>query len=253
MILEWLHHLLTPCPRHLRGMGYLREIIAMEARYARNREAWTMHLAECKALIREAAEACPAHGKATIYGSGLLLDVPLAELAGRFREVVLVDILHLPAVRRAARAWPNLRLVDADVSGVVAEVHAGGLPIPDLPALPEGDADLVVSLNILSQLPLIPSWWAEKRHPKEKVEAFCRSVVEHHLALLRGCPGMVCLISEVEDLYCEGPEVRDRDPALWGVALPEGGREWTWDIAPRPELSPDYDFRLRVRGLVLEK
>ncbi|MEO5337861.1 MAG: hypothetical protein H7841_13370 [Magnetospirillum sp. WYHS-4] len=252
MILEWLRHRLTPCPRHLREMGYLREIVAIDSRWRRHRAAWTMHLAECKALVREAADACPHHRKATVYGSGLLLDLPLAELAKRFGEVVLVDILHLPAVKRAARAYPNVRLVEADVTGLVAEVYAGGLPAPELAALPEGDGDLAVSLNILTQLSLIPSWWAERRHPPDKVEAFRRAVIEHHLALLRACPGTVCLIAEAEELYCDGDNILDRDDALHGAHLPEGGREWTWDIAPRPELTPDYDFRLRVRGVILK-
>lgn len=253
MFVEWLRHLLTPCPRHLRRMGYLRELIAIDSRYRRNREAWAPHLEACRETVMEAAELCRNTRKATVFGSGLLLDVPLAALAKRFDEVVLVDLLHLREARCQAKSFPNVRLVASDVTGVAAAVHAGGLPLAPGGALSEADADLVVSLNLLSQLPLLPVAWASHRHPSDAVKAFARTLVEGHLEALTHCPGTVCLIAETERRICDGETVLETEDPLHGVALPPATREWTWNLAPRPEVDKAYDVRLRVRAVLGEK
>lgn len=253
MIAEWLQHLLTPCPRHLKRMGYLKELIAIRARHDRCQEAWAPHLEACQAAIGEAMRVCPGRGKVAVLGSGLLLDVSLAELAGAFDEVVLVDLVHLPAVKRAVRSYPNVRLVAADVTGCVEAVYRGALPMPEGAPLPEGDADLVISLNILTQLPLRPATWAARWHPPEAVAAFSRSLIADHLARLRSCPGAVCLIAESDRMVCDGEVMRESEDSLHGVALPVALQDWAWDIAPRPEADPDYDLRFRVRAVVSEK
>ncbi len=80
MLAEWFRHLTTPCPRPLRDMGYLKELIAMDARHRRCREAWVSHLEACKNVILDAAldvtRGVPRR-KAVVLGSGLLLDIPI--------------------------------------------------------------------------------------------------------------------------------------------------------------------------------
>jgi hypothetical protein len=99
-------------------MGYIKELIAIEARHRRCRAAWAPHLENCKKLILDAAGGIP-HGQVTVLGSGLLLEVPVEELAVKFEDVALVDIFHMPAVERRVRRLSNVRLVTTDLTGVV--------------------------------------------------------------------------------------------------------------------------------------
>ncbi len=258
MLAEWLTYLATPCPRHLREMGYLRELIALRARYRRCRRGWTKHLDQCRGLIAEAARASTRRRKAVVLGSGFLHDIPLADLGCLFGEVVLVDLMHLRAARRKARGLANVRFLDHDLTGVVKAVHAhahvnggGPLPLPAPGGLPEDDADLVISANILSQLPLLPAQYLERqsrRHSGQEIADFSRALIQHHLAALADVSGTVCLITEVDRQIRDGGKtLRSEDP-LHGVPIPLKGKEWVWDIAPRPEMDGDYDLRYRVIG-----
>ena len=120
MLIEWLMHLSTPCSPRLKRMGYLKELIAIEARHRRWRDQWAPHLEHCKKIILQATAGIP-HQRVTVLGSGLLLDVPLVRLCDMFDEVELVDILHLPRVQKRAQFFPNVRLVDADLGDQLAE------------------------------------------------------------------------------------------------------------------------------------
>ncbi|MBT3359605.1 MAG: hypothetical protein HN403_08265 [Rhodospirillales bacterium] len=224
MLAEWFSYLTTRCPKHLREMGYLREIIATRSRYGRCKKAWEPHLQETRTTILAAA-GVTSHKKVAVLGSGLLYDVPLAELAGIFEEVVLIDIFHMPAVRRAAAKFRNVRLIAHDLTG-------GDLP--------ESDADLVVSVNLLTQLPFIP------RRVAGESEDFSRAIMAHHLEQLASVRGTTCLVTEVEHLVYAGDQLIERTDPLYGISLGEPDREWFWDIAPHPELHRQYDTRYRV-------
>jgi hypothetical protein len=239
MLAEFFRYLATPCPRYLRRLGYLKECIGLDARYDRCRDAWKPHLTACREAILAAAEACPRRGRVAILGSGGLHDVPLEDLACRFDEVLLVDLIHLPRARRRMRPLANVRAVESDVTGVLATLDA--LSTPSIP-----DADLVVSLNLLFQLPVLPRAFLEKAgRAATEIDAFCRALVVSHLAAL---PKGACLITETEHLLIDRTgAVTERDAPLAGFVLPYTPlREWTWDIAPRPEAHADYDLRYRV-------
>ena len=258
LIWDGIKYLATPFPRHLRVMGYARELRHLGCRRKRCEAAWRPHLERTRSLILEAADRCDDTGKALIVGSGLLFDIPVAELSRRFREVVLVDILHLWTVRKEANRYPNVRLQQVDVTGVVKEVHAtarGGRALEMSECKPnfflDDGFDLVVSANILSQLPVLPngyaSRWINKSVPGQ-MKAFSRRLVINHLDWLASFAGNVCLIADLDRLYCNGETVVSREGSLWGIDLPEGGREWLWDLAPRPEMEPKFDVRHRVAG-----
>ncbi|HEX9703415.1 MAG TPA: hypothetical protein VGA19_11235 [Rhodospirillales bacterium] len=258
MLAEWFKHLATACPPHLKAMGYLRELIAIEARHRRCRRAWAPHLAHCRRLILKAAEGI-GHKRVTVLGSGLLLDVPVDELAALFDEVVLVDVFHMPAVEKRLRGRANVRLLAQDMSGLIEatyrhvnEGRGGPLPPPQADAGPLASSDLVVSANVLTQLPLMPVAWVREKgrgYDEPATKAFARRIVEHHLDLLAALPGRVCLLTETKRMVVDGPDVlHDIDP-LFGAAFPYRGRQWTWDIAPRPELSRRYDLRFRMTGI----
>lgn len=259
MLAEWFKHLTTPAPRHLKAMGYLRELIAMEARHRRCRAAWAPHLVHCRRLILKAAEGIRRR-RVTVLGSGWLYDVPIEELSRTFDEVVLVDLLHMPAVKKRLGAVANVRLVTEDITGLVEatfrHVHEnrdGPLPAPRADSGVLAESDLVVSANVLTQLPLLPVGWVRewgRDTDEDALKAFARRIVEHHLDLLAALPGRVCLLTETKRVVIadKNEVLHDIDP-LFGARFPYRGRQWTWDIAPRPELSGRYDLRFRMTGI----
>ena len=245
-------------PYHLRAMGYVRELKALGARRNRCQSAWQPHLENTRAIILEAAELCPEKGKALIIGSGLLFDIPLLELSQRFKEVVLVDIIHLWRVRRQIARYPNVHLLQLDVTGIVAQIHrmARGRQPVQIPQYQPGfflndGFDLVVSANILSQLPVIPNGYMSRRiktWSDDHLADFSRRLVENHLHWLASFPGLVCLIADLERLKYDGSKLISREESLWGISLPPGGREWRWNLALRPEMDFRLDIRHRVVG-----
>lgn len=237
-------------------MGYESELRALGQRSRRCQNHWQTHLENSCAVVLQAAAGCPETNKALILGSGLLLDVPLDELAERFRKVVLADIVHCRRVRRAASRYDNVQLAQVDVTGVVERVYAQARA-RDAAELPrhrpmlflDDGFDFVVSLNILSQLPVIPNGYVArhvKNLPNDAIDSFSRCLVENHLDWLARFPAVVCLIADLERWYCKGPKIVKREASLWGVDLPEGAREWQWDIGPWPQMDLRFDIRHRV-------
>lgn len=244
MLQELLAHLFTPAPQYVRHMDYLREIIAMKGRYCRNQAAWRTHLEHSRRFVLSSAQRCGSRGKAVVLGSGLLLDLPLEELASMFGEVVLMDIVILPEVRRRIKCYGNVRLLQHDATGMAARLYDGvrrklrELPSPE-PRISEIDetAGLVVSLNILSQLWVMPRAYALGKIAgldEDQIDGWCRQITESHYAFLRSLSCTVCLIADHE--FCK----RDRDEAVvsngstvYGLRLPGPDASWTWDIAPR--------------------
>ena len=258
MILELLEYLTTDCPRPARRLGYLKEAVAIRARYRRLGPAWDDHLERSRAVITEAVERCPRRRTALVIGSGLLLDIPLAALAAGFERVLLADLVHLRAARRAAVQHTNVELVTADVTGFVDDferrVAEGwrGDPVPVPGAfLDTPEIDLVVSANVLAQLGIFPAA-ALQRHAGldgDALDAFCGNVIRRHLDHLSRFDAPVCLITERrrEAFDRKGGRLSDQD-ALFGVELPDGGAEWSWTLAPPGEVNRDYGIRNRVVG-----
>jgi len=252
MLAEWVQYLTTPCPRRLRRLGYLKQMIGMQARHQRCRDAWGGHLQQTRELILAAAETCPGRATAVILGSGLLLDVPLKELSAAFDEVVLVDVLHMPRVRReaatlvrVAAGQANVRFDERDITGIVGALSLGQAPRPDGADLGADGADLVVSCNVLSQLGVLP----EQVSP-----GISAALMKAHVEALAGHPGTVCLITETAHRLVDGgAEIESSDP-LAGVAIPESlkmnRRGWDWRFAPRPERHRRYDLIHSVEGFI---
>jgi len=209
-------------------------------------------------LILEAVEKCPSREQVVVLGSGLLLDIPLAELAGRFRKVTMIDICHLRATRRKVARLANVELVEADVSGI-AEALGQRRPRDETP-LPQtapdstlwSGADLIISANLLSQLPLVPLDHLKATAPnlsKEERDQFARNVIDQHLAMLQAQSATVCLITENLRLISDGEDAIEKIDPLFGAPLFYQGKEWWWNMAPRPEINRNVDVRLRVLGI----
>ncbi len=260
MFLELLESLLTPCPRSVRAMGFLKEAIGIRSRYRRCREPWKDHIEHCRDIILRGMKRCEQHRKAAILGAGLLHDVPLRELSETFREVLLVDIVHPFFSRWRTWKYKNVRRVRADVTNTIDDLYrVSDEPDKPLPQskpdlfLDDPEVDFTVSVNLLSQLPCMPlaylAWY--RTHPQERCEAYARDVIAAHLDYLSQLPGRVTLITDIErikiDLMNRVVETKD---LLFGLKLPKAGEEWEWKLAPCPEADYHHHFYRRVVGIV---
>ena len=260
MLSEAFKYLTTPCAPHLKSMGYLKELIALEARFQRCQMAWEAHLEQTKSVITDAVNATSHRNKVVVLGCGILSDIPIKTLSESFETVVLVDVCFLEQTRKNARPYTNIEWRECDITGVAHPLYAWATKSPDtddvpVPSIPRGlsldDADLVISANILSQLPLIPTAFLRKtptRLREDTLSKFSRDIVQSHLAFLETCPGTVCLITEIERQFRDGADILETEDPLWGYRLEYEGAEWVWDLAPRGEASPKYEIRNRVIG-----
>lgn len=116
------------------------------------------------------------------------------------------------------------------------------------------EPSLTLSANILSQLPLMPMDYLVRRskgqlnEDEPPLSRFCHDVVAHHLAWLKSLPGQICLISDERRIFYGDEAAMAEEDALYGNALPEGGEQWLWDIAPPGEQEKHIGIRHLVRG-----
>lgn len=229
--------MLAPAPREVRALGYVREAIAIDARYARCRDAWAYHLDKCQQHILTAAASLAPGSTVMIIGSGALHDVPLKGLMERGHSLILVDIVHLPKVRKFCKG--RVQLIEQDVTGWVRPLFHKKSIAEICDSLPE--ADLVISLNILSQLPLNLLKYAT-RHHIPLPDDFVQNITEDHLKMLSAVASQTLLISDLERSYKKGSELLKKEPALPDNGLPAPKDKWDWHLAPEGELDREISL-----------
>lgn len=245
MIWEALQYLITPTRLpYVRPMGFLHEAIATAARSRRCWHDWAAHYARCRAVLLADAKACTGHRKALILGAGTLNDIPLAELSALFDEVCLVDLVFLPAARKQARPFTNVRLIEADVTESLHDIYQGNAKV-SAPSrwLDDAAIDWVVSLNLLTQLPYLPLAWLAKRNLLDETaeHPLAQALLQAHLHYLQQFQGAVTLIADHEaQRFDADGRCLHRVELWWGLSPLPAEESWTWTMAPKGELSRDF-------------
>ncbi len=252
MLKEFFQFYTTPSSRLARKMGFLHEAIAMSARHQRCQQTWQPHFEQCQAAIREAVAQCKSFRHMVVLGAGSLNDIPLPFLSQTFDSVTLVDMVFLKPARRMAADFDNVTLLEADVSGCLAQVEHGGTSVepPRLAGVEPPVVDCVVSLNLVTQLPLIPARWLMERFElsEDKTDRFGKALIQAHLDYLNCFGGVRCLIAdrEMREYDRSGRLMDQLDPA-WGVSLPAYEHAWEWEVVPFGESSERADRCQRNR------
>ncbi|MBF0465422.1 MAG: hypothetical protein HQK88_11660 [Nitrospirae bacterium] len=264
MIAEFLTYLTTPAPLYVKRMGYLKEAIAIEARYKRCKAAWSPHLENSKNFIINALKRCKAFRTVVVLGSGNLLDLPLLQLSQTFEKVILVDIVHLGKILKTIRKFTNVVSHSCDItetSEIIFNLIKNRtnttehieLPMPKMFHLPETQGnctDLVISLNIFSQLTVMPREYILKNKASEDGTVLKRwenEVLEAHLDALMALKTNVCLITDFEFIERNHrTQSLNQYYTLTGINLPLPEKTWTWNIAPKGEISNDISIERKV-------
>jgi hypothetical protein len=250
MLAEMLLYRLARTEKWVDRIGYRAGAVRLWSRYGRCKKIWAPHLENTRRFVHDAALASQGRKTALVFGSGLLADLPLDELCVQFDRVELVDIVHLPSARWRTRRFANVHHRVCDLTGVGAGLVAGDLPVPQgTYGLGDTGVDFVVSLNLISQLPLAAIDWLESHRgwAAERCEAYGAQIVAAHLAHLRAFDCPVCLVGDAarSSLPKSGTPA-ERQDALFGVALPTPDAAWDWDLAPLGEISGEYAVRNHV-------
>lgn len=253
MLAEMLLYRLTRAEPWADALGYREGAVRLWSRYGRCKRAWAPHLANTRRVVAEAAAAAPGRRTALVFGSGLLADLPLDALRAKFARVVLVDVVHLPTVRWCTRRMANVAHVVADLTGTAARLAR---PSPGTPPEPEcryglddPTVDFVVSLNIVSQLPIAPVERLETKcgWTEAAAEPYGTRVVAAHFAHLRAFAAPVCVVGDRSRTFLdEAGRVLETEDALYGISPPQADEEWDWDLAPLGEQDRKYAIRNRV-------
>ena len=254
MLRELIDTLRTRCAPGARTLGLAYEAAAIAARQRRVGRNWEPHLAASQAAILRGSECCWKHERVLVIGAGACLDVPVAELAERFAEVILADV----AVTAVARRWQRrlagrVCAIEWDATGALATlaerrqtmtateaVQLWTMSDPGNP--PGGEADLVVSANCLSQLGLIPGGRLAAADSDDGLAVRCaHAAARRHLAWLSARPGVRVLLSDVArlDVASDGRELVRR-MIFPGLELRRPDQLWRWDLAPIPEWNREW-------------
>jgi len=251
MIFEFLTSLLTPAPKWARRMGYVHEAIAIKARAKRCQVAWASHQNKTKTAILEAVKERVQNRTVLIVGSGACLDIPLRELADIFERVVLVDIVHPPKSR--SHGLNNVVHVTLDITNQIEGFYNNPDVLPDakVPTIYHDfpDIDFVLSVNVASQLAVIPLHYAALKlaHEDDALIAFSKNLIQAHFKWLSGfkCPSALICDRMWELLDPAGKRISVEDP-LYGVNLNAPSEMWCWDVAPLVETGAGFARRNQV-------
>ena len=72
--------------------------------------------------------------------------------------------------------------------------------------------------------------------------------MENHLDWISSFSGVVALIADIERLQYRREKLLKRESFLCGVNLPTSYKQWSWDLAPNPEIDFCIGFRHIVAG-----
>ena len=255
MIGEFLRYATTLAPERIRKFGYLKRLIALEFRAKRWESEWTSYIRNTRNLIIKAADLCDRQETAVILGSGLLLEVPLAALSERFERVYLVDIFHMPQVRREAKKYFNVKMLTGDITGVFIAMKENRPPGPNYPAPPPRiphlkDADLIVSCNCLTHLaPPFTDFFEKTRGFSElDSDKVAYQIMEQHAkAIAEEATGVGVIITDEDRIAMQDDKMVSRVDLLKALKLPHTptivhNEEWDWMAAPHPENHPTHDY-----------
>jgi hypothetical protein len=229
--------------RILNRLGYYEYQHGFILRHLRQNEGWNSHLERCRSFIMKAVEIYKPV-RITVLGSGWLLELPLAEMLEKVNKVLLVDIIHPPEVVRQVSNLPGVELKREDVSGgLIDEVWRKTSSIPFFRRLrslddimvpeyvPDYDPGMVISLNIMTQLEVLPVKRLEKKSKvtDSEINLFRKLIQEKHIDFLKKNKSV--LITDKSERYIDkSGNVSEKQTAI--ANLPEGQyrEEWTWDF-----------------------
>lgn len=232
--------------RILSRMGYYNYQRGLIYHHASQKGGWEKHNENSRQFILKALDLFKPE-KVTVLGSGWLLDLPFTEIMEKVPKICLVDIIHPPDVIIQVSHLSNVELIEKDVSGgLISEVWEKtskysffnrlktlkGISIPEF--YNESDPGMIISLNLLTQLEVLPVEFIKKRSKitDDAFRIFRSDIQKKHIEYLMKHRSV--LISDYAEIVTGRSGVTQTIPTLF-AELPSGSvrEEWTWNFDKR--------------------
>jgi hypothetical protein len=224
-------------------MGYYNYQSGLIYRHLNQEGGWEHHQKRCREFILKAINLIKPE-KITVLGSGWLLDLPFAEMAESIEKIRLVDIIHPPDVVLQAGNLKNVELIEDDVTGgLIKEVWDKGrkyslfkkrqtLADIDIPEYsPEEESDMIISLNILTQLESQPVDFLRKRSriQTQQFDQFRAEIQKRHIDFLMKHNSVI--ITDYAEVFIDKSGGTKTVSTLY-TKLPAGKvrEEWMWNF-----------------------
>lgn len=241
---------------HPEAFGHLFESISLHAKEHRCREAWRSHRQAAKQFIIKHCSSLNTKETAVILGSGPLHEIPIEWLSQNFKKVVLVDIIHLQSTIKSVRHLKNIEFVTHDISELEADLQKGHLT-PKIPTRTFGNSlSVVVSANLLSQIPLHLERYLRKNFStlsNSERENFLLQSSLNHIRYLKNFPCLVLLFTDIERRFLDEQNNLLETERGHELNLPAPVEEWMWNVSPLHEYAKDVAIEMKVCGYVLKE
>jgi len=266
-----MFHLLQPSRAYkdkdlfaaIKNMNLIKDQKGILRRYKREHKNWTTHLVNTKKFILKQIEE-KKYKTIRILGSGYLLDVPLTELALKCDQLELIDIIHPKESILKCKNIKNIRLEHSDISGgILKEIfsktgqelnnHSRQDFLQSLKAkvfTPSTEADLVISANILSQIPMFIDDYISKYNifNKDERNELRKAIQQQHINYLQSRKSI--LISDFEEeYYDEDKKLAGVNPVLFTtIEINKTRKEWKWNFDNNFLYKEDFITKMNVLG-----
>lgn len=255
MIIEWLMSRLTPSQPIYRELGYVNGSIALQKRFERCRKDWSEHIKNCHETILKFVGSEDV--KILILGSGPLVEIPYqALLENKKRKLYLLDVVHPREARSIAKKNASqIQLIESDVTGIASlflkKDYSKIKSLEFSPPPVDFEYDVVISANLVSQLPLDPFGRLQKLKLNWADEDYfmllSKKMGDDHIKWLKKISKKRLLFTDTERSYFD--KKNNTLETLASAYKPLEGSllsEWQWRISPIGESSKEYGYTMKV-------
>lgn len=259
MIREVLTYLSEkPSLKEAKLFGHLFESISLLFREKRCQKTWATHRTSCKNFIENQLKNARHYDSILILGSGPLHEIPIEHLSKTFKRVVLVDIVHLKSTKKSIAHLSNIIFIEHDITEIEESLRVHKKLIEKIPEkFLRDDWGLVLSINVMSQLPLhLENYINSKLKNKftaSEIDKYLKGITKNHLTYLQSFHSNVILISDTQTFYYDkNDKILQTHNNYEHIELPKPTQEWCWNLAPIPEFQKDVGLKMHVCAFILK-
>jgi len=231
-------------------------------RMLREEGGWQSHLVKSREYIQQAVKDQQPKS-IRILGSGWLLDVPMQFLLERCEKIILTDIVHPNQIINKYSGYKNVEFETIDITGGIVNLiynqkkkdFDGNEFTQKISAIKPlvFSEDIIVSVNLLSQLSIILTDFLRKKVKltNNQAIAITEEIQKKHIEMLPANKSVLIFDYE-EEYHDEDGKLIGSKPTVY-TTIPEGTdkRGWIWHFDTKMMYKEDCKTTLNVIAIKL--